>query len=155
MSTIGRPKLYNSDLAKEICKKIATTHKGLRQLCRENDHWPCRDTIRLWTHESEEFSALYARAKEWQIEWLAEEALEISHDGSEDTIINDRGKKVCDHEWVQRSRLKVDTIKWYASKLRPKKFGDKLQVVPVLDDKELNSDKDIASKLLEQMANNK
>lgn len=31
-----------------------------------------------------------------------------------------------DTEHVQRSRLRVDTLKWQASKLVPKKYGDKI-----------------------------
>ncbi len=37
------------------------------------------------------------------------------------------GKKTLDHEHVQRSRLRVDTRKWAAGKLAPKRYGDKLQ----------------------------
>jgi hypothetical protein len=29
-----------------------------------------------------------------------------------------------DHEVINRSRLRVDTRKWYASKVLPKKYGD-------------------------------
>ncbi len=33
-----------------------------------------------------------------------------------------------DHENVQRSRLRVDTRKWAAAKLAPKKYSDKLSI---------------------------
>ncbi len=38
------------------------------------------------------------------------------------------GKKALDHEHVQRSRLRVDTRKWAAGKLAPKRYGDKLNL---------------------------
>jgi len=53
----------------------------------------------------------YARAMYERAALLAEEALEISDDVSGD---------------VQRDRLRVDTRKWFAARLDPKKWGDKL-----------------------------
>ena len=35
---------------------------------------------------------------------------------------------VLNGEHIQRSRLRVDTRKWYLSKLNPKKYGDKVDV---------------------------
>ena len=37
------------------------------------------------------------------------------------------GKKALDHEHGQRSRLRVDTRKWAAGKMAPKRYGDKIQ----------------------------
>jgi hypothetical protein len=61
------------------------------------------------------------------MDWYAEEILEIAWDSSKDTIPAD-GKKParCDNEWVNRSRLKVDTLKFLMAKLHPRKYGDKL-----------------------------
>lgn len=39
-------------------------------------------------------------------------------------------------EEVNRSRLRIDTRKWAASKLKPKKYGDKVAVVGGGDDDE-------------------
>ena len=36
--------------------------------------------------------------------------------------------KVVDQEHIGRSRLRIDTRKWAASKLAPKKYGDKLDL---------------------------
>jgi hypothetical protein len=58
-----------------------------------------------------------------------DEALEIADETSDDWITTEDGKKILDHEHVQRSRLRVDTRKWAASKLAPKKYGDKFQHV--------------------------
>ena len=59
-----------------------------------------------------------------QADTLFDEALEIADDASGDCTVRD-GKKVLDHEHVQRSRLRVDTRKWAAGKLAPKKYGDR------------------------------
>ena len=55
------------------------------------------------------------------------QALEIADEASEDWITAKDGARVLDHEHVQRSRLRVDTRKWAAGKLAPKRYGDKLQ----------------------------
>lgn len=121
---------FSQEMADEICRTIATSSKGLRRLLSENPHWPCRSEIYEWVFENKAFADQYTHAKARQVEWLVEEALDIAYDGSDDTY-EDKGKKRCDHEWVARSRLKVDTIKWFASKLAPKIYGDKLQVEKV------------------------
>ncbi len=65
-------------------------------------------------------------------EVLADEIIDISDDDSEDYIYIEESsadgksaKRVMNHEFVQRSRLKVDARKWYASKAAPRKYGDK------------------------------
>ncbi len=62
-----------------------------------------------------------------QADALFDEALEIADDASGDWAVDKDGKKTLDHEHVQRSRLRVDTRKWAAGKLAPKRYGDKLQ----------------------------
>lgn len=68
------------------------------------------------------------RAREAQQIWMAERAQRIADDGSNDTYIDDEGQVRVDHDVIARSRLRVDTIKWQASKLAPQRFGDKLDV---------------------------
>jgi len=38
----------------------------------------------------------------------------------------EEGRKKVNHENIQRDRLRVDSRKWYASKVLPKIYGDKL-----------------------------
>lgn len=82
----------------------------------------------LWLDGSRpEFSEQYARAREAQADKLAEEALQIADDGRSDTYVDGDGNVKTDTEVIQRSRLRVDTRKWLASKMAPKKYGDKIQ----------------------------
>ncbi|MRT15312.1 hypothetical protein GJV07_24145 [Enterobacteriaceae bacterium RIT711] len=69
----------------------------------------------------------YARAREVQAEILAEEIIEIADDSSGDVIVDEDGHEQTNHERVARSRLRVDARKWYASKLAPKRYGDRIQ----------------------------
>jgi hypothetical protein len=64
-----------------------------------------------------------------QADALFDEALEIADDASGDWTADKDGKKTLDHEHVQLSRLRVDTRKWAAGKLAPKRYGDKMQHV--------------------------
>ena len=73
----------------------------------------------------------YARAKELQMDYLAEEIIDISDDGKNDFMSVVRGDEVYEQEnkeVTNRSRLRVDTRKWIMAKLAPKKYGDKIDV---------------------------
>lgn len=124
---LGRPSIYTEELADEICNKIATSTVGKNVLCARYEHWPHPDTIRDWVIKKPSFSAKYAKAKQQQIEWLVEEALTVARTDDHDTIVTEDDVK-CNHEWINRSRLHVDTIKWLASKLAPKIYGDEKQL---------------------------
>ncbi|STY31504.1 Uncharacterised protein [Legionella wadsworthii] len=125
-SKVGRPTKYNSELVEEICNAIASTSKGIRVLCKENMHWPCQDTLFAWLKKYPEFSEQYAQAKICQIELLIDEILEISDDESNDYFIHEDGTVVTNNSSINRSRLKIDTRKWLASKLVPKVYGNRI-----------------------------
>ncbi len=121
----GRPSLYTEALAAKICRRLAAG-KSLRAIC-EAKGMPSAETVRRWLLDNEDFCAQYVRAREVQADRFAEEILEIADDASDDWTIGEGGRKALDHEHVQRSRLRVDTRKWAAGKLAPKRYGDKLQ----------------------------
>ena len=76
------------ELAEEICNAVSCSSKGIKQLCKEYEHWPSHDTIYRWLAMEKEFSDLYARAKRLQIEVIVDEILEIADDTSNDSVIN-------------------------------------------------------------------
>lgn len=124
--------IYTEDLAERICELIATSSKSMKVICTECG---CEvATVLCWLSEGhrnyrEEFAKMYARAKEMQAEFMAEEIIEIADDSSQDLEgYNEYGKPIENKEFVNRSRLRVDARKWAASKLKPKKFGDKIDV---------------------------
>ena len=123
----GRPTKYTKELAVEICLAISNSSKGLVPLCKANPKWPSHSTIRKWIFENKEFSDNYEKAKQEQADFLADEMLEIADDNSNDLLEGQHGN-VPNGANVQRSRLKIDTRKWIASKLKPKKYGDKLDL---------------------------
>jgi len=64
----------------------------------------------------------HARAE--QADKLFREIIEIADDASGDYVTTSDGKRIVDHENIQRSRLRVDARKWAAARLAPKKYGD-------------------------------
>jgi len=120
---MGRPTLYCEEIAELICQRVATSTVGLAKLCVLHDDLPDRTTINLWRYKHSDFSSRYARAKLFQADLLAEECLDIADNDSNDTIFDDDGNALCNTEFIARSRLRIDTRKWLASKLLPKQYG--------------------------------
>jgi hypothetical protein len=111
-----------------ICMEIETSSLGLKHICKK--HNVARSTVTDYIRESKEAADRYARAKELQMDFLAEELISISDDGSNDfmTIVKgDEKYEVENKEVTNRSKLRVDTRKWLMSKLAPKKYGDKIE----------------------------
>jgi hypothetical protein len=127
----GRPKIYSPKIAARICVEISTTTKSLRTICKEAG-MPAVGTVLTWLREDTNgFLAQYARAKEEQADMMVEEIIEIADDGTNDFMKiykGDDSYTVENKEWTSRSKVRVDARKWIASKLKPKKYGDKLDV---------------------------
>lgn len=120
---------YTPELGDRICERIATCSLGLDHIAKEFNLNP--STLRDWyAKDTHDFSKKYARAKVQQMDYMAEEIIEIADDGRNDlmTVYNAAGepKEVEDKEVLNRSRLRVDSRKWLMSKLAPKKYGDKV-----------------------------
>ncbi len=124
----GRPSRYTDQVVAKICKRLAEG-ESLRKVCMDTS-MPAISTVMGWLSDGKhsEFLEQYACARELQADTLFDEALEIADETSEDWTTTETGARVLDHEHVQRSRLRVDTRKWAAGKLAPKRYGDKLQV---------------------------
>lgn len=127
----GRPSKFTQELADAICLEIATSNKSLRTICKGLGINV--STILNWLNDPKHaaFLAQYARAKEEQADYLTDEMLEIADDSSRDdkTIKGKDGSEIVveNTEWTNRSKLRIETRKWIASKLKPKKYGDKIQ----------------------------
>ena len=105
--------MFNQETADAICDRIAAG-ESLRSICRGED-MPDKATVMRWLHSDErlEFRDQYSRAREAQADHYFDAIIEIADDETLD---------------VNRSRLMVDARKWAAGKLRPKVYGDKLDL---------------------------
>jgi hypothetical protein len=125
----GRPSEFSQEVADTICERIAHG-ESLRAICRD-ETTPAMSTVFKWLSQRPAFAEQYALAREAQADALFDEILDIADDSSGDTKIVGRDgeeREVCDAEFVQRSRLRVDARKWMAGKLRPKVYGEKLDL---------------------------
>ena len=130
--TAGRPSEFSQQVADEICERIANG-ESLRSICRTSEEMPRMATIFRWLSAKPEFSYQYARAREAQADTLADELTDIADDANNDWMerLGEDGQSLGwreNGEAIQRSRLRVDTRKWIASKLKPKKYGEKLEL---------------------------
>lgn len=94
------------------------------------DGMPGVTTLYKHLRDSDSFAKKYARAKEFQADIEFDEIREIADDASNDWMErndpNNPGWQL-NHDHVQRSRLRIDARKWRASKMAPKKYGDKIE----------------------------
>jgi hypothetical protein len=113
----------------KICDELATSDKGLLTLCTANNI--SSRTFYEWMKKDEANEKRYACAREEQAELLADQIIEIADDSSRDTksIRTQSGiVEVENTEWTNRSKLRVEARKWTAAKLKPKKYGDKIDI---------------------------
>lgn len=122
---MGRPSTFNQEIVDLICERIADG-ESLRSICRD-ESMPSTSSIFKWLNEHESFSNQYARAREAQADTMADEILDIADEKAFDSIEGENGSLKANQEWIARSRLRVDARKWLASKMAPKKYGEKLQ----------------------------
>jgi hypothetical protein len=126
---VGRPSLFTAELAAAICERISLG-ESLRSICRD-EKMPAKSTVFEWLSQDAAFADQYARARESSADVLAEEILEIADDATNDWMernAEDNAGWVANGEHIQRSRLRVDTRKWIAAKLKPKKYGERQTV---------------------------
>ncbi len=128
----GRPFKYSEQIVDKICEQIAKSNKGLHHILKSNSSFPSFSTFFKWLGMTE-YSYLtdkYARAREIQAEFLADEIIEIADTcrQGKKTVKKLGGTETTTGDMIERSRLQVDARKWKAAKLAPRKFGDKVEM---------------------------
>lgn len=129
-TSIAKSQKFTQQLADEICSRLADG-ESLMSICR-TPGMPKDSTVYRWSLDSEHpFSQDYARAREIGYRRLADEILEISDNATNDYVqrLREEGEAqiLVDHDHISRSRLRVESRKWYLSKVLPKIYGDKIQ----------------------------
>lgn len=116
------------NILKDIFDKIEDG-KSLRKALKE---MPLSSkTFYEWIESDKEKVKQYARATELRADALVDEMIDIADDSSLDIDEYEIAEGVTatrtNHEVIQRSRLRYDARKWLATKLNPKKYGEKIQ----------------------------
>lgn len=71
-----------------------------------------------WLRENKDFHALYARAHDDRADALADEIQDIA----------DEQQGAASKVEVEAARLRIEARKWIASKLKPSKWGEKVEI---------------------------
>jgi hypothetical protein len=105
----GRPSTYDKDQADAILLRIANG-ESLRTICAP-ETMPPESSFRRWVSEDiDGLLARYAHARDQQADHYAEKLVDEAMTSSDAAI----------------GRLRMDALKWAASKLAPKRYGDKV-----------------------------
>jgi hypothetical protein len=125
---MGRPTKLTEAVRAEILDRIAMG-ETLREICRDA-HMPNRLAVFRRVRDDIEFRDQYVRAKEFQLEVMEDDLIDIADNGTNDWI--ERRKQngevigyIVNGEHIQRSRTRIDARKWVMSKRLPKKYGDR------------------------------
>jgi hypothetical protein len=126
----GRPTDYSPEVTARICERLALG-ESLRAICRDEDT-PSLSAVMNWLNRFPEFVEQYDRARELQAEYLFDEIIEIADDATNDYMEKKSAEGVHigwreNGEFLARSRLRIDARKWAASKMLPKRYGDKME----------------------------
>ncbi len=128
---MSRPIEWTQDKKEKAIQIIFTEMaqgKSLRQILnQDNENMPSRKLFYEWVAKDKELSDHYAKVMDLRSDVLFDEMIDIADDTSNDSVYTETGEKV-NSEWINRSRLRVDTRKWILSKMNPKKYGDKTDI---------------------------
>lgn len=102
-------------LQDKVCALLAQG-LSLRSICKR-EGMPSLPTIFAMVRLDPSFAQRYALAREEQAEGFADEINDIADSA-----------QGLDSAGVNAARLRVDARKWYASKIMPKRYGDRLDV---------------------------
>jgi hypothetical protein len=103
---------FSQVLFDTICERI-TDGESLRAICQDED-MPSVTSVMRWLADDAALGEQYARAREVQGDGEFDKAREIAFAATPET--------------VQVARLQYDAVKWRAGKLRPKVYGDKVDL---------------------------
>jgi hypothetical protein len=98
---MSRPSIFTEELASEICRRLSLGESA-RQICRGDD-MPVMSTLMKWLTEPDKitFSEQYARARDCQADFYADEIIDIA---------DELGEGV-DSNAINIARLRIDSRK--------------------------------------------
>lgn len=120
-----RPIKYTQEIGDAVCEDIAMG-LSLRSALVPGDRPAARYWF-AWLRENDELNKQYARACEERAEAFGEDILEIADNGTNDWMTVN-GHAMPSREVLDRSKLRVETRKWLMAKMKPRKYGEKLDM---------------------------
>ena len=135
VTKMGRPSVYSDEVANEICVRLGLG-ESLRKICLD-DHIPSLATVMNWLSRKPDFLEQYTRAREIQAETQFDQLIDIVDQPPElSYVVGKNGEQIevkFDSTYVAWMKLRVDTRKWTAARMAPKKYGEQKQVEETTD----------------------
>lgn len=155
VTKMGRPSIYTDELASDICVRLGLG-ESLRKICLDED-MPSLRSVMGWLTTKPDFLQQYTRAREIQAETQFDELIDIVDQPPEMShVIGSNGELVevkFDSSYVAWMKLRVDTRKWTAARMAPKRYGDykppEEKIDPAIIDVDVRHKMDQAIKRLE------
>lgn len=125
---------FNPAIFADICRLLAEG-KSLKKICAQPGY-PADATVRGWVIDDVGgCSAQYTRARDIGLDVMADDLLDISDTAVVGVIetdkVNAAGVAYTEkqrRDALDHRKLRVDTRKWYLSKIAPKRYGDRVAV---------------------------
>jgi len=121
---------YTTHMADIICIRLSEG-ESLKEIVK-SEGMPNRATVYRWLLEQPAFCDKYTRAREEQADTLADEIIAIADESPETVEVRDKEGNVLDIKidsgYVAYQKQRIEARKWTAMKLKPKKYGDKLEL---------------------------
>lgn len=131
---MARPTLCTPEISGELLRRFAAG-ETIKAIC-EDEHMPHRSSVYYWIaaegEEFAEFQKAYGPAQVAHALALADDCLDIADNTDHDTrtISRSDGSEydVANTEYIQRSKLRVETRMKLMAKRAPALFGESLQL---------------------------
>ena len=124
----GRPVEYKESIADEVCLRL-TEGEPLVRICKSS-HLPDVSTIYRWLIRFPLFCEMYTRAREEQADTNADEIIAIADEDPKFTEYKDKDGNVVDIKidsaYVAYQKQRIESRKWTAAKLKPRKYGERI-----------------------------
>lgn len=120
---LGRPSEYTQELADTICEQLSLG-MSLRKVCLPEE-MPEVKTIFNWFRKYPDFLQQYEHATAERTEYQQEQLIDM---GDEAIAHAQAVDFKASNAVVSAYKLKADNLKWSMSKMKPKKYGDKLDL---------------------------
>lgn len=121
----GRPSDYTKELGDKICALVAEGNSFKKICTNYREEMPDMATIFRWLRVNEEFRKNYEQAIDQRTEAQHEMLLDNGDEAIEEAKTTD---PKASNAVVSAYKLKADNMKWVMSRMKPKKYGDKVDI---------------------------
>ncbi len=121
---------FSQEIFDKICDRIAEG-ESLRSVCRDQD-MPSTSGVMKWLNKDSNGDLVeqYARAMDMRADTMFDELLHIADTpvvGEKTKTDKDGNTETHAADMIEHRRLQVDARKWVLARMKPKKYGDKLE----------------------------